>query len=63
MKHVEACLSTSKDRGSSFHTIHIVKQQKCFLLSIFTADCLRRPIQMAGIETIWELHTLTVMNS
>ena len=32
-------------------------------LSIFTADCLRHPIQMAGIETIWELHTLIVMNS
>ena len=32
-------------------------------LSIFTADCLRHPIQMAGVETIWELHTLIVMNS
>ena len=32
-------------------------------LSIFTADCLRHPIQMAGIETIWELHTLSVINS
>ena len=32
-------------------------------LSIFTADCLRHPIQMAGIETIQELHTLTVINS
>ena len=32
-------------------------------LSIFTADCLRHPIQMTGIETVWELHTLTVMNS
>ena len=30
-------------------------------LSIFTADCLRHPIQMAGVETIWELHTLSVM--
>ena len=35
-------------------------------LSTFTADCLRHPIhpiQMVGIETIWELHTLTVINS
>ena len=32
-------------------------------LSIFTADCLRHPIQMAGVETIWELHTLPVMYS
>ena len=32
-------------------------------LSIFTADCLRHPIQMAGVETIWELHTLIVMNT
>ena len=31
-------------------------------LSIFTADCLRHPIQMAGVETIWELHTLSVIN-
>ena len=29
-------------------------------LSIFTADCVCHPIQMAGVETIWELHTLTV---
>ena len=34
-----------------------------YLLSIFTADCLRHPIQMVGIETIWELHTLSVINS
>ena len=32
-------------------------------LSIFTADCLHHPIQMAGVETIWELHTLPVINS
>jgi len=32
-------------------------------LSIFTADCLRHPIQMAGVETIWELHTLSVIYS
>ena len=32
-------------------------------LSIFTADCLRHPIQMAGVETVWELHTLIVINS
>ena len=31
-------------------------------LTIFTAHCLRHPIQMPGIETIWELHTLTVIN-
>ena len=32
-------------------------------LSIFIADCLRHPIEMAGIETVWELHTLIVMKS
>ena len=32
-------------------------------LSIFTADCLLHPIQMAGVETTWELHTLPVINS
>ena len=32
-------------------------------LTIFTADCLHYPIQMAGIETIWEFHTLIVINS
>ena len=32
-------------------------------LSIFTADCLRHAIQMAGVETIWELHTLSVIYS
>ena len=31
--------------------------------SIFTADCLRHPIQMAGVETIWELHTLPVITN
>ena len=34
-----------------------------YLLNIFTATYLRHPIQMTGFETIWELHTLTVMNS
>jgi len=29
-------------------------------LSTFTADCLRHPIQMPGVETIWEFHTLTL---
>ena len=29
-------------------------------LIISTADC---PHQMAGVETVWELYTLTVMNS
>ena len=33
------------------------------MLSIFTADCLHHPIPMAGVETIQELHTLTVINS
>ena len=32
-------------------------------LSIFTADCLRHPIQMVGVETIRELHTLSVIYS
>ena len=32
-------------------------------LTIFTADCLRHPILMAGIETIWELHTPIVLSS
>ena len=32
-------------------------------LSIFTADCLCHPIQMAGVETIWEFHTLSVIYS
>ena len=30
------------------------------LLSIFTADCQPHPIQMVDVETIWELHTLTI---
>ena len=30
-------------------------------LTVFTADSLRHPIQMPGIEAIWELHTLTVI--
>ena len=32
-------------------------------LSIFTTDYLRHPIQMVGVETIWELHTLSVIYS
>ena len=32
-------------------------------LSKFTADYLRHPIEMAGVETIWELHTLSVIYS
>ena len=39
-----------------------------FYCCVFTAKhvhccCLRHPIQMVAIETIWELHTLIVMNS
>ena len=30
------------------------------VFEIFTADC--GTVQIAGIETMWELHTLTVMN-
>jgi len=33
------------------------------VIDLFTADCLRHPIQMAGTETIWELHTLSVIYS
>ena len=32
-------------------------------LTIFTADCLRHTVQMAGVETIWVLHSLVAMNS
>ena len=32
-------------------------------LSIFTANCLCHPIQMAGVGIIWELDTLPVINS
>ena len=31
-------------------------------LTIFTADCLCHPIQMAGIETIWGLITFTLFH-
>ena len=36
-----------------------------FSQTMFTADCAApcHPIQIAGIETIWELHTLIVINS
>ena len=33
-----------------------------YLLSTFSADCLRHPMQMVGLETIWELHTLIYCN-
>ena len=46
-RHLDACLFTA-----------VFSQ-----LNIFTPDCLRHPIQMAGVETIWELHTLSVIYS
>ena len=33
------------------------------MISTFTANCLPHLIQMAGVETIWELHALPVINS
>ena len=33
-----------------------------FLLNIFTTDC-RHTAEMAVVETLWQLHTLTVINS
>ena len=32
-------------------------------LSIFTADCSRHPIQMAGVEKFWELYPLVLLTS
>ena len=32
-------------------------------LSVFAADCLYLTVQMVGVEMIWKLHTLTVINS
>ena len=34
-----------------------------FTQLMYTADCLCHTVQMVGIETEWELHTLTVINS
>ena len=39
--------------GSGLEGLHVK-----YLLSIFTADRLSHAVQMAGVETIWELHTL-----
>ena len=39
------------------------EKHSCKEAGIFTADCLQHSIQMMGIETIWELHTLPVINS
>ena len=33
------------------------------LVTKITKTTVRHPIQMVGVETIWKLHTLTVMNS
>jgi len=34
-----------------------------YLLNIFTTDCQRHTVEMAVVETLWQLHTLTVLNS
>ena len=38
------------------------KMASWYLLSIFTANCLRHTVQMVGIETIWELHCVAVFS-
>jgi len=32
-------------------------------MDIFTTDFLRQTAKMAVVETLWQLHTLTVINS
>ena len=45
------------------YSVYIANYTSTFMLSsIFTA-VICHPIQMVGVETIWELHTLTVMSS
>ena len=34
-----------------------------YLLNIFTTDCQRHTAEMVVVETLWQLHTLTVINS
>ena len=34
-----------------------------YLLNIFTADCLCHTAEMAVVETVWQLHTIIVINS
>ena len=60
---------SSKKEGFSYsvHTanvhLHLEWLHVKHPLSIFTADGLHYTVQMAGVETIPELHTLTVINS
>ena len=57
-----SCENTAVNR-QAFATLALEWLHVKYLLSIFTADCLRHPIQMAGTETTWELHTLSVIYS
>ena len=64
-------LNMKVNLGASVHIGYVntvAKKKTPFYCCVFTAYnihccCQRRPIQMAGLETTWELHTLTVINS
>ena len=51
--------TTSTVKNSS----HFVQQLRCTYMDIFTTNYLRHTAKMAVVETLWQLHTLTVMNS
>ena len=64
--HLRECYYTTTHATTTFRlhsSVHVRQKwlRVKYLLNIFTADCLRHPIQMAGVETIWELHTLSVI--
>ena len=56
------CLAVKRQDFAMGFPIHLDIKWLCVqnLLSILTTECLCHTVQMASIETIWELHTLTV---
>jgi len=41
--------------------VGLKRLQVKYLLNIFTTDCQRHTAEMAVVETLWQLHTLTVI--
>jgi len=59
---VKVCSSNCKIVIAYVH-VGLKRLPDKYLLNIFTTDCQRHTAEMAVVETLWQLHTLTVINS
>jgi len=60
------CVNSVVNHSFKLTRAHLLLQclhSLCTYMDIFTTDYLRHTAEMAVVETLWQLHTLTVINS